>query len=196
MKLRKTFVALLALVTVLTGGAAVAGPVGGGGPGTDTSYHDKHLFTNGNPTLSSEHQCQSRLAGPYPSGDKVVAKFRTECRDKSWLMSTTFVDRLKNLDAGYGKSLQTSQSRCLGSSSTRRVASNGVVWWGCSHRLVVTDRRPVKNQYWQANLYMVHELVSPDGGSVDFESVITWCRNHQSYCNHHTGAVASRYWFG
>lgn len=195
MKVRAALVAVLVVLASIAGGVAYATtPPGEGGPGTDTSYHNKYLFTGGNPTQTRDKFCRGRMAGPYPSGaTRVVAKFRVECREKNDLIFTTFVARLKNLDANYGATVAT--RRCFPANATRRIDASGVAWYGCTHSLTVTDRRPVLVQDWQSSLALAHEIAGPDA-STSFSTVIAYCYNHRTYCNSHPAVLAMRYWVG
>lgn len=196
MKMRTTLVVILTAALTVLGGAAYANSTDPGNGGVDTSYHNHGLYDGGDPTRAKDGNCQARIAGPYPSGSSVIAKYRVECIDSSDLMNTDYVARLKNLDANYGTSLQTSQSRCLGSNSTKRIDGAGVAWWGCTYTLTVTDRAPAKAETWQANLYNEHAVLGPDGGSTTFVSVISYCATHQTWCNSHPAIPAMQYWVG
>lgn len=196
MKIRATAIAVLATALSVVGGAAYANNSDPGFSGVDTSFHNKHLYDGGDPTKAKDHSCEGRIAGPYPSGNYVIAKYRVECVDSSYLINNEYVARLKNLDAGYGASISTSNARCLPSKSTKRIDGAGVAWWGCTYKLTVTDKAPAKAQSWQANLADTDAVLGPDGGSVYFNSVITYCHNHVSWCNSHPSIPAIQYWVG
>jgi hypothetical protein len=137
------------------------------------------------------------MAGPYPSGTKVVARYRVECKDESDINHTDYVIRVWNTDAKptYGDSQKGANKRCTTKNDTKRISKTGVAWWGCTYKLTVADKRPAAAQYWESTLYMVDE-VAGDAGTIDYESVITYCHDHRKYCNNHRGVPAIRWWLG
>ena len=206
MKIRRSIAAALVAVAGLVGGVGVAHATvpTGGGSGVDTSFHNKPLYDAGNPTMAKDHICQARMAGPYPSSGYVVAKYRVECRDRSYLMHTSYVDTLKTYSSTpiVGKSIRNTYANCTSANAVRRVDGNGVVWWGCSHTLTVKD--PAGRQNWVSTSYVEDQVAggaprSGQGGTTavtTYQSVNAWCKSHQSYCASHSGVRAAQFWVG
>ncbi len=198
-----TLLGALVLLVPLLGGPALANePKGEGGSGTNKRIYNRSLYLDGNPTKSRDTYCRGRLTSPYPiSSDRVRARFRIECREKSDLSFTELVAALKNLDVR-GNSAD-SDRRCLPADATKRTDDHGREWWGCDRRLTVKDAYPAKVHDWQTSLYIMHAMSGPGadgdplgGTTSNFISVITYCRDHTEYCRKNPDKLAMRYWVG
>lgn len=197
-----TLLGALVLMLPLFGSTAVANePKGEGGSGTDTRMYSRSLYLDGNPTKSRDTFCRARLTSPYPiSGERVRARFRIECRDRTDLTFTEHVARLKNLEVR-GNSADW-ERRCIPDNATKRTYAD-VVWWGCGRTLTVEDAYPRKVQDWQASFYVRHAMSGPGadgdplgGTTSNFVSVISYCRDHAEYCRKNPDKLAMRYWVG
>ena len=193
--MRRLTVLALCVLSLLLAPAAMAvndSPIGGSG--WDRNWHNKPMYEDGNPTHHYYKLCRARMTGPWPSKTDVnvtVGKARLECVSKDDMRGTEFIAKLRNQDGGYGKSVHRI---CDWYSNpnityTTRIDANGVKWWGCNATLKVTDRAPRRSQDWYFNIWASDNAWGA-ATTLNFQSIVSYCHDHGTWCRNHSGKVA------